>query len=634
MILRRFTTGAMSLGALGTEAHESLALAMNSIGAKSNSGEGGEDAGRFNDNRNSAIKQIASARFGVTAHYLANAIELQIKMAQGAKPGEGGQLPGHKVDGLIAGLRHATPGVTLISPPPHHDIYSIEDLAQLIFDLKKSNPLARISVKLVAEAGIGTVAAGVAKAMADKIVISGDSGGTGASPYSSIKYAGIPWEMGLSESHQTLVRNGLRDRVVIETDGQLKTGHDVAIAALLGADEFGFSTAPLVAQGCIMMRKCHLNTCPVGIATQDPVLRQRFAGQPEYVINYFYFVATEVRQIMSQLGFHSMKDMIGRADALEFQTNERDILRNPKLAGLDLSALLAPSECLVTGAVKPKHQELSLLEKQIETWSSPVFKTGSPLTQHWNISNVDRSVGTRLSYHVVKHGGANGLPDDSLNLNFSGTAGQSFGAFLAKGISLHLTGTANDYVGKGLSGGTISIQGPKDLVTSGAISLSGNTCLYGATSGNVYIAGAAGERFAVRNSGAHAIIESVGDHGCEYMTGGEVIVLGTVGKNFAAGMSGGIAYVLDVNQKLHENCNLASVELIWSLDDQELDHLKNRIQAHFLSTQSQLAESLLKQWSIYKKKFVKVFPSEYKKILSKSVPAKEKASHTFEVERA
>lgn len=634
MILRRFTTGAMSLGALGTEAHESLALAMNSIGAKSNSGEGGEDAGRFNDQRNSAIKQIASARFGVTAHYLANAIELQIKMAQGAKPGEGGQLPGHKVDGQIAGLRHATPGVTLISPPPHHDIYSIEDLAQLIFDLKKSNPLARISVKLVAEAGIGTVAAGVAKAMADKIVISGDSGGTGASPYSSIKYAGIPWEMGLSESHQTLVRNGLRDRVVIETDGQLKTGHDVAIAALLGADEFGFSTAPLVAQGCIMMRKCHLNTCPVGIATQDPVLRQRFSGQPEYVINYFYFVATEVRQIMSQLGFHSMKEMIGRTDVLEFKTNEHDILRNPKLVGLDLSALLAPSECLVTGAIKPKPQELSILEKQIENWSVPVFKTGTPLTQHWNISNVDRSVGTRLSYHVVKHGGAKGLPDHSLNLNFAGTAGQSFGAFLAKGISLHLTGTANDYVGKGLSGGKISIQAPKDLVTSGAISLSGNTCLYGATSGDVFIAGAAGERFAVRNSGALAIVEGLGDHGCEYMTGGEVIVLGTVGKNFAAGMSGGIAYVLDVNQKLHENCNLASVELIWSLDEQELDHLKNRIQAHFISTQSILAETLLKQWPINKKNFVKVFPVDYKKILSKSIPAKEKASHTFEVERA
>tara|TARA_B110001454_G_scaffold219204_1_gene252274 strand:+ start:89671 stop:94161 length:4491 start_codon:yes stop_codon:yes gene_type:complete len=639
MILRRFTTGAMSLGALGTEAHESLAIAMNRIGAKSNSGEGGEDAARFNpdpngDKRNSAIKQIASARFGVTAHYLANAIELQIKMAQGAKPGEGGQLPGHKVDSLIAGLRHATPGVTLISPPPHHDIYSIEDLAQLIFDLKKSNPGARISVKLVAEAGIGTVAAGVAKAMADKIVISGDSGGTGASPYSSIKYAGIPWEMGLSESHQTLVRNGLRDRVVIETDGQLKTGHDVVIAALLGADEFGFSTAPLIAQGCIMMRKCHLNTCPVGIATQDPVLRKKFAGQPEHVINYFHFIASEVRQIMSRLGFRSFSEMIGRTDILEFKTTDRDRLRNPKLTGLDLSALLSPATCLVPGAIKPEKENLSSLEQQIEKWSQPIFKNSLPLSLQAKIGNRDRSIGTRLSYHVVKHGGANGLIDNSLNLNFQGTAGQSFGAFLAKGISLNLIGTANDYVGKGLSGGKISIQPPKDLLTTTPISLAGNTCLYGATSGDVYIAGAAGERFAVRNSGARAIVEGAGDHGCEYMTGGEVIVLGSVGKNFAAGMSGGIAYVLDVNQKLHEQCNLTSAELIWALEDQELDQLKDRIQTHFKSTQSSLADTILKNWNIYRKNFVKVFPTEYKKILSQTQPIKEKRPFTFEVERA
>ncbi len=625
-ILRRFTTGAMSLGALGKEAHESLAIAMNRMGAKSNSGEGGESADRFlpdanGDLRNSSIKQVASARFGVTAHYLANAQELQIKMAQGAKPGEGGHLPGHKVDTLIAKLRHATPGVTLISPPPHHDIYSIEDLAQLIFDLKKSNPEARISVKLVAEAGIGTVAAGVAKALAHKIVISGDSGGTGASPYSSIKYAGIPWEMGLSEAHQTLVRNGLRDRVKLETDGQLKTGIDVVTAAMLGADEFGFSTAPLIAQGCIMMRKCHLNTCPVGIATQDLVLRARFAGQPEHVINYFYFVAEDVRQIMADLGVRSFVELIGQTQMLDFKVSQEDIDKNYKLAGLDLGKLIEPAQCLVKGNVVGDQSNESKLsdsvEEQISEWAKPALTANKKLTGFWQINNTQRALGTLLSNTIVKQFGADGLKDNQLTLKMAGVAGQSYGAFLARGITMSLQGSANDYVGKGLSGGRIIISPSLELKAESGnlVALVGNTCLYGATSGDVFFAGTAGERFAVRNSGARAIVEGLGDHGCEYMTGGEVIVLGSIGKNFAAGMSGGIAYVFDPLKDMFRNCNLATVELIWDFEQNESDYLKDRIGQHATETNSKLAQSLLDNWALYKQHFVKIFPTDLKKIL-------------------
>lgn len=641
-ILRRFTTGAMSLGALGSEVHESLAIAMNRIHAKSNSGEGGESAKRFipdknGDSKNSAIKQIASARFGVTAHYLANAIELQIKMAQGAKPGEGGQLPGHKVDKMIADLRHSTPGVTLISPPPHHDIYSIEDLSQLIHDLKKSNPLARISVKLVAEAGIGTVAAGVAKAMADKIVVSGDCGGTGASPLSSIKYAGIPWEMGLAETHQTLIRNGLRHRVVLETDGQLKTGKDVVIAALLGAEEFGFSTAPLVVQGCIMMRKCHLNTCPVGIATQDPILRARFSGQPEYVINYFHFVAEEVRQLMSHLGFQSMEEMVGHTEVLDFETTEAQRKENWKLEALDLKSLLEKPACQVQGAnLKTKEQEgneIKLMEKdsleqEIESICNSFIQniSKSEKNSHQNhrnmeanlkIENSHRSIGALLSYSLVSKYGAQGLPKDTLKLNFDGVAGQSFGAFLANGISFNLLGSANDYVGKGLSGGKLSIRPPVDLKLSpeASLSLIGNTCLYGATSGEVFIAGAAGERFAVRNSGVNAVVEGLGDHGCEYMTGGHVLILGSIGKNFAAGMSGGLAYIYDPKGTAAASINLSSVELIWNLEKEEINFLQAQIHAHYTETQSPLALRLLESWSVQRTYFVKVLPIEYGKIL-------------------
>lgn len=631
LIVRRFTTGAMSFGALGKEAHETLAIAMNRIGGKSNSGEGGEGAERFGrlpngDSLSSAIKQVASGRFGVTAHYLVNAVELQIKMAQGAKPGEGGQLPGHKVDEVIARLRHSMPGVTLISPPPHHDIYSIEDLAQLIFDLKNANPRAAVSVKLVSEAGVGTVAAGVAKAYADKILVSGDSGGTGASPISSIKYAGIPWEIGIAETHQTLVMQGLRGRVRLETDGQLKTGRDVAVAALLGAEEFGFSTAPLIVEGCIMMRKCHLNTCPVGVATQDPVLRKKFNGQPEHVINYFFFVAEELREIMSQLGFRTVEEMVGRTDYLEF---ERPV-DHWKAASMDLSRLLTMPECLIPGVPTERkcarrelrgedHRLQSVLDHKILDACAPALASGIPVRLSLPVRNVDRSVGTMLSSEVARRYGAIGLPTGTIEIILQGTAGQSFGAFLSPGITLRLKGEANDYVGKGLCGGRIvvSVAPPEQRVPA---VIAGNTCLYGATSGEVFIAGAVGERFAVRNSGATAVIEAAGDHACEYMTGGCVVVLGAVGRNFAAGMSGGHAYVLDEDGLFHAACNRAMIELE-DLNAEDEEELLRLVQLHAQLTGSRKARGLLTEWRQTLSQFVKVMPAEYKRVLTQKQAA-------------
>lgn len=615
-IVKRFTTGAMSLGAISKEAHETLAIAMNRMGAKSNTGEGGEDSERFTpfengDSANSSIKQIASARFGVTAHYLANAKEIQIKMAQGAKPGEGGQLPGHKVDDYIAKLRHSTPGVQLISPPPHHDIYSIEDLAQLIFDLRNSNPEAAISVKLVSESGVGTIAAGVAKAKANKILISGDTGGTGASPLSSIKHAGLPWELGLAETHQTLVLNHLRDRVRLETDGQLRTGRDVVIAALLGADEFGFATAPLIVQGCIMMRKCHLNTCPVGIATQDPLLREKFAGKPEHVVNYFFMVADEVRELMAQLGFRTVSEMIGRVDKLRLKA-----IRN-----IDLTPLLhfKPAEA-APGVLVSELPLLDAFTEKLIPLCLPAIEREEKVTLDSAIRNVDRAVGTLLSSRIVKTKGPHGLPEDTITLKFKGSAGQSFGAFICPGISLFLEGEANDYVGKGLSGGKIAIYAPMNAGFNPETAiLAGNTTLYGATSGEAYLGGIAGERFAVRNSGALAVVEGVGDHGCEYMTGGIVVVLGTTGRNFAAGMSGGIAYVLDEaidpQGGFLSRCNLSMVEVtrITELEDEK--NLFHLIHNHLKYTGSVKAQRILNQWSVLKHKFFKVLPVDYKKVL-------------------
>ncbi|MEK6640854.1 MAG: glutamate synthase large subunit, partial [Nitrospirota bacterium] len=549
-IVKRFTTGAMSFGSISKEAHETMAIAMNRLGAKSNTGEGGEDPARFvplpnGDSKNSYIKQVASARFGVTSHYLVNARELQIKMAQGAKPGEGGQLPGHKVDENIAKFRYATPGVQLISPPPHHDIYSIEDLAQLIFDLKNSNPDAAVSVKLVSEVGVGTIAAGVAKAHADKVLISGDSGGTGASPLSSIKYAGVPWELGLAETHQTLVLNDLRGRIRVETDGQMKTGRDVAIATLLGAEEFGFATAPLIVEGCIMMRKCHLNTCPVGIATQDPDLRKKFAGQPEHIVNFFFFVAEELRQIMAKLGFRTINEMVGRVDKLKVLK----AIDHWKAKGLDLTPLLKapdvgpeiPRYCVQ----KQDHGLADVLDNTLIELCKPALEKKEKVTLDLPIRNVNRTTGTMLSSRVAKQYGLEGLPEDTITIKFSGSAGQSFGAFLSRGITLILEGESNDYLGKGLSGGKIIVFPPKQaLYAPEETILIGNTSLYGGTQGEAYCYGMAGERFAVRNSGVRAVVEGTGDHGCEYMTGGVVVVLGRTGRNFAAGMSGGVAFVL------------------------------------------------------------------------------------------
>jgi glutamate synthase domain-containing protein 2/glutamate synthase domain-containing protein 1/glutamate synthase domain-containing protein 3 len=621
-IVKRFATGAMSFGSISKEAHETLAIAMNRIGGRSNTGEGGEDEARFQpdangDWRRSAIKQVASGRFGVTTNYLVNADDLQIKIAQGAKPGEGGQLPGHKVDEVIARVRHSIPGVQLISPPPHHDIYSIEDLAQLIYDLKNVNPQARISVKLVAESGVGTVAAGVAKAHADVILISGYDGGTGASPISSIRHAGIPWELGLSETQQTLVMNDLRSRVRLQVDGKLQTGRDVAIAALLGAEEFGFATLPLISMGCIMMRKCHLNTCPVGVATQDPLLRKRFQGQPEHVINFFFFIAEDLRQIMAQLGFRKLDEMVGRVDCL---TQRRDV-DHWKASGLNLSAVLynphVPTRVGRHCTIKQEHGLEKSLDYQLIGHAREALERGKKVSISLPIRNTHRTVGAMLSGEIARRYGTEGLPDDTIRFQFTGSAGQSFGAFLAKGVTLILEGEANDYVGKGLSGGRLIIYPPRNSSFQPEENiLVGNVVLYGATSGEVFFNGMAGERFAVRNSGATAVVEAVGDHGCEYMTKGTVVVLGKTGRNFAAGMTGGIAYVLDeTGEFVRVRCNRASVDLDPVVDPQDIDLIQLLIARHAELTESPRAKWILDNWETMLPKFIKVFPHEYKRVL-------------------
>ncbi len=621
-IMKRFKTGAMSYGSISKEAHESLAIAMNRIGGKSNTGEGGEDPARYKpepngDSKNSAIKQVASGRFGVTSQYLVNAKELQIKMAQGAKPGEGGQLPGPKVYPWIAKVRHSTPGVGLISPPPHHDIYSIEDLAELIHDLKNSNHHARISVKLVAEVGVGTVAAGVAKAHADVVLISGYDGGTGASPQSSIKHAGIPWELGLAETHQTLVLNNLRSRIVVETDGQLKTGRDVAIAALLGAEEFGFATSPLVVLGCIMMRVCHLNTCPVGVATQNPELRKKFSGDPAHVVNFMRFIAEEVREIMAQIGFRTLNEMIGRADRLE----PKKAVEHWKTKGLDFSKILyQPKAGPEVGRYCQIPQDHGL-DKALDNTTllklcEPALKEKKPVKASLPIKNTNRVVGTILGSEITRRYGPDALPDDTIHLHFTGSAGQSFGAFIPKGMTLELEGDANDYVGKGLSGGKIIVYPPKGstFVPEDNI-LIGNVAFYGATSGEAYIRGMAGERFCVRNSGVNAVVEAVGDHGCEYMTGGRVVVLSSTGRNFAAGMSGGIAYVLDVAGTFPNLCNKQMVELEKLEKPEEILEIRGMIENHAKYTDSQRAKYILNLWDDMVPKFVKIIPKDYKRVL-------------------
>jgi glutamate synthase domain-containing protein 2/glutamate synthase domain-containing protein 3 len=621
-IVKRFATGAMSYGSISKEAHETLAIAMNRIGGRSNTGEGGEDEARFQrdangDWRRSAIKQVASARFGVTTNYLVNADELQIKIAQGAKPGEGGQLPGHKVDETIARVRHSIPGVQLISPPPHHDIYSIEDLAQLIYDLKNANPKARISVKLVAEVGVGTVAAGVAKAHADVVLISGHDGGTGASPLTSMKHAGIPWELGLAETQQVLVMNDLRSRIRVQTDGKLQTGRDVTIAALLGAEEFGFSTAPLVSMGCIMMRKCHLNTCPVGIATQDPVLRKKFQGQPENVINFFFFIAEEVRQWMSKLGFHSMDEMIGRVDRIEM----RKAIDHWKARGLNFANILynpqVPRRVGRRCAIAQDHGLEQALDYKLIDHAREAIEHGTAVEFKMPIRNVHRTVGAMLSGEIARRYGSAGLPDDTIRFEFNGSAGQSFGAFLAKGVTLTLEGDANDYVGKGLSGGKLIVYPPRtSTFLPEENMLVGNVVLYGATSGEAYFNGMAGERFAVRNSGATAVVSATGDHGCEYMTKGLVVVLGRAGRNFAAGMTGGIAYVLDETGEFSSVlCNRATVDLEPLEAPLDLSTVKNLIEKHVEATGSPRGQWILENWGEMIPKFVKVFPHEYKRVL-------------------
>ena len=672
-IVKRFATGAMSLGSISTEAHTTLAIAMNRIGGKSNTGEGGEDPMRFKpikggqtlaqiigkgrierdltlkegDSLRSKIKQVASGRFGVTAEYLASADQLQIKMAQGAKPGEGGQLPGHKVSEYIGFLRHSVPGVGLISPPPHHDIYSIEDLAQLIHDLKNGNPQASVSVKLVSEVGVGTVAAGVCKAKADHVVIAGHDGGTGASPISSIKHAGTPWELGLAETQQTLVLNRLRGRIRVQADGQMKTGRDVLVAALLGADEFGFATAPLVVEGCIMMRKCHLNTCPVGVATQDPVLRKRFTGQPEHVVNFFFFVAEEVRELMAQIGIRKFDDLIGRADLLD----TRHGIKHWKAKGLDFSKIfympplpagVARHQCEVQD-----HGLAKALDHTLIAQAMPALERKEKVVIETAIRNLNRTCGTMLSYEVAKRYGHAGLPDDTITVKLSGTAGQSLGAFLARGVTLELTGEANDYVGKGLSGGRIVVKPPAAFKGKSEENIIvGNTVLYGAIAGEVYFSGVAGERFAVRNSGATAVVEGTGDHGCEYMTGGTVVVLGQTGRNFAAGMSGGVAYVLDEDGSFEKRCNLSMVALeavsedavmpetgeleghgpvnVRHLGRADEELLKSLIEKHASYTGSARAEAILKKWSAWRNRFVKVMPHEYKRVLTSLATAPKK----------
>jgi glutamate synthase (NADPH/NADH) large chain len=621
-IVKRFATGAMSFGSISKEAHETLAIAMNRIGGKSNTGEGGEDEARYTrddngDSRRSAVKQVASARFGVTANYLINADELQIKMAQGAKPGEGGQLPGHKVDDVIARIRHSIPGVGLISPPPHHDIYSIEDLAQLIFDLKNVNPQARISVKLVSEVGVGTVAAGVAKAHADVVLISGDTGGTGASPLSSIKHAGVPWELGLAETQQVLLLNDLRSRIRVQTDGKLQTGRDVVIAALLGAEEFGFATTPLIAMGCIMLRKCHLNTCSVGIATQDPDLRKKFAGEPEHVINFFFFVAEQVRQYMSELGFRKLDDMVGRVDKLDVQP----AVDHWKARGIDLSAILynppMPGRVARHCVQAQDHGLSSVMDLQLIKQSQPALETRTPVEIEMPIHNVDRTVGAMLSGEIARRFGSQGLPDDTIRVNFKGSAGQSFGAFLANGVTLSLEGDANDYVGKGLSGGRVLVRAPREAgFVAEENMIVGNVVLYGATSGEAFFNGVAGERFAVRNSGATAVVEGVGDHGCEYMTKGLVVVLGSCGRNFAAGMSGGLAYVLDEKREFtNERCNQVSVDLEPVVEPEDVRIIRDLVTRHHELTGSKRAKMILDNWSEMLPQFIKVFPHEFKRVL-------------------
>jgi len=621
-IVKRFTTGAMSYGSISKEAHETLAIAMNRLGGMSNTGEGGEDEERFKrdangDSRRSAVKQVASGRFGVTTNYLVNADELQIKMAQGAKPGEGGQLPGHKVDEVIARTRHSIPGVGLISPPPHHDIYSIEDLAQLIYDLKNVNPQARIAVKLVSEAGVGTVAAGVSKAHADVVLISGDTGGTGASPLSSIKHAGLPWELGLAETQQVLLLNDLRGRIKVQTDGKLQTGRDVVIAALLGAEEFGFATTPLIAMGCIMLRKCHLNTCSVGIATQDPVLRERFTGQPEHVINFFFFIAEQIRQHMAKLGFRKVDEMVGRVDKIDASIADA----HWKAKGIDLSSILyAPTVPSRVARRKMQPQDHGLdqaLDHQLIAKAKPALDSKTPVTGSFSIRNVHRTVGAMLGGQIARRYGSAALPDNTIHFKFEGSAGQSFGAFVPTGVTLELEGDSNDYLGKGLSGGRIIAYPPKTsfFLPEESI-LVGNVVLYGATSGEVFLNGIAGERFAVRNSGATAVVEGVGDHGCEYMTNGTVIVLGTTGRNFAAGMSGGRAFVFDDQGDFSSRrCNKASVDLEPLVTDTDIAEVRALLERHRDYTGSPRAAWVLEHWSEAQPKFIKVFPHEYKRVL-------------------
>ncbi|ETZ58445.1 GXGXG motif family protein [Mycobacterium avium MAV_120709_2344] len=613
----------MSYGSISAEAHETLAIAMNRLGGRSNSGEGGEDVKRFDRDpdgswRRSAIKQVASGRFGVTSHYLTNCTDIQIKMAQGAKPGEGGQLPGHKVYPWVAEVRHSTPGVGLISPPPHHDIYSIEDLAQLIHDLKNANPAARVHVKLVSENGVGTVAAGVSKAHADVVLISGHDGGTGATPLTSMKHAGAPWELGLAETQQTLLLNGLRDRIVVQVDGQLKTGRDVMIAALLGAEEFGFATAPLVVSGCIMMRVCHLDTCPVGVATQNPVLRERFTGKPEFVENFFMFIAEEVREYMAQLGFRTLNEAVGQVKSLDTTLARA----HWKAHRLDLGPVLHEPESAFMNqdlycSSRQDHGLDKALDQQLIVMSREALDSGKPVRFSTTISNVNRTVGTMLGHEVTKAYGGQGLPDGTIDITFDGSAGNSFGAFVPRGITLRVYGDANDYVGKGLSGGRIVVRpsdnAPADYVAEDNI-IGGNVILFGATSGEAYLRGVVGERFAVRNSGAHAVVEGVGDHGCEYMTGGKVVVLGRTGRNFAAGMSGGVAYIYDPPGEFPQHLNAEMVELE-SLDDDDIEWLHGMIQAHVDATDSAVGQRILGDWAQQQRHFVKVMPRDYKRVL-------------------
>jgi glutamate synthase (NADPH/NADH) large chain len=623
-IVKRFSTGAMSYGSISAEAHETLAIAMNRLGGRSNSGEGGESVDRFDpdangDWRRSAIKQVASGRFGVTSHYLTNCTDIQIKMAQGAKPGEGGQLPGHKVYPWVAEVRHSTPGVGLISPPPHHDIYSIEDLAQLIHDLKNANPSARVHVKLVSENGVGTVAAGVSKAHADVVLISGHDGGTGATPLTSQKHAGAPWELGLAETQQTLLLNGLRDRIVVQVDGQLKTGRDVVVAALLGGEEFGFATAPLVVAGCIMMRVCHLDTCPVGVATQNPLLRERFNGKPEFVENFFMFIAEEVRELMAQLGFRTVNEMVGQVGALDTAR----AAEHWKAHKLDLSPVLyEPDSAFMNQDLycssRQDHGLDKALDQQLIAQCREALDSGTEVRFSTTIANVNRTVGTMLGHELTKAHGGQGLPDGTIDITFNGSAGNSFGAFVPKGITLRVYGDANDYVGKGLSGGRIVVRpsetAPSDFVAEDNI-IAGNVILFGATSGQAFLRGQVGERFAVRNSGAHAVVEGVGDHGCEYMTGGKVAILGPTGRNFAAGMSGGIAYVYDQHGRLGDNLNAEMVDME-RLDSDDVEWLQGMLVAHVDATDSAVGQRILSDWESQLKHFVKVMPRDYRSVLA------------------